>query len=198
MLQSIRDKSKGWLAYLIVGFISIPFLFWGIQQYIGVGGELVAATVNDTEISMRNFQRSLQQQQQQMRTMFGGKVPAEMLQGSAIQQSVVSNMVREELLRQYSTDKGLRVSDNQLLNEIRGQEAFQEEGRFSKQKYERLLEQQRLTKSGLVGSGDVYKRQQLDQFQGSLGSSAFISASSQKDFLGLKGQKRKIDYLVFD
>jgi len=61
MLQSIRDKSKGWLAYLIVGFISIPFLFWGIQQYIGVGGELVAATVNDTEISMRNFQRSLQQ-----------------------------------------------------------------------------------------------------------------------------------------
>jgi peptidyl-prolyl cis-trans isomerase D len=39
---------------------------------------------------------------------------------------------------------------------------------------------------------------QLDQFQGSLGSSAFISGSSQKDFLGLKGQKRKIDYLVFD
>jgi peptidyl-prolyl cis-trans isomerase D len=196
MLQSIRDKSKGWLAYLIVGFISIPFLFWGIQQYIGVGGELVAATVNDTEISMRNFQRSLQQQQQQMRTMFGGKVPAEMLQGSAIQQSVVSNMVREELLRQYSTDKGLRVSDNQLLNEIRGQEAFQEEGRFSKQKYERLLEQQRLTKSGF--EYQVRTSMQLDQFQGSLGSSAFISASSQKDFLGLKGQKRKIDYLVFD
>jgi len=196
MLQSIRDKSKGWLAYLIVGFISIPFLFWGIQQYIGVGGELVAAKVNDTEISMRDFQRSLQQQQQQMRSMFGGKVPAEMLQGSAIQQSVVSNMVREELLRQYSTDKGLRVSDNQLLNEIKGQESFQEEGRFSKQKYERLLAQQRLTKSGF--EYQVRTSMQLDQFQGSLGSSAFISASSQKDFLGLKAQKRKIDYLVFD
>lgn len=196
MLQSIRDKSKGWLAYIIVGFISIPFLFWGIQQYIGVGGELVAAKVNDTEITLRDFQRTLQQQQQQMRSMLGGKVPAEMLQGSAIQQSVVSNMVREELLRQYSMSKGLRVSDNQLLNEIRGQESFQEEGTFSKQKYDRLLEQQRLTKSGF--EYQVRTSMQLDQFQSALASSAFIPINNQKDFLGLKGQKRKIDYVIFD
>ncbi|RUM93578.1 MAG: peptidylprolyl isomerase [Thiothrix sp.] len=196
MLQSIRDKSKGWLAYIIVGFISIPFLFWGIQQYLGVGGELVAAKVNDTEISLRDFQRSLQQQQQQMRSMLGGKVPAEMLQGSAIQQSVVSNMIREELLRQYSAGKGLRISDNQLLSEIKGQESFQEEGVFNKQKYERLLEQQRLTKSGF--EYQVRTSMQLNQFQDALVSSVFIPSSSQKDFLGLKGQKRKIDYVIFD
>ncbi len=196
MLQSIRDKSKGWLAYVIVGFISIPFLFWGIQQYLGVGGEPIAAKVNDTEISVRDFQRTLQQQQQQMRSMFGGKIPAEMLQGSAIQQSVVSNMVREELLLQYSEDRGLRVSDSQLLSEIRGQKTFQEGGKFSKQKYERLLEQQRLTKSGFEHR--VRASMQLDQFQHALASSVFITMNSQKDYLGLKKQKRKIDYLILD
>jgi peptidyl-prolyl cis-trans isomerase D len=196
MLQSIRDKSKGWLAYVIVGFISIPFLFWGIQQYLGVGGELVAAKVNDTEISLRDFQQTLQQQQQRMRSMLGGKVPAEMLQGSAIQQSVISNMVREELLRQYASSEGLRISDNLLLEEVTKLEPFLENGAFSKQKYERLLEQQRLTKSGF--EHQVRTGMQLEQFQRALTVSGFIPSSSEKDFLGLKGQKRKIDYVILD
>jgi peptidyl-prolyl cis-trans isomerase D len=196
MLQSIRDKSKGWLAYVIVGFISIPFLFWGIQQYLGVGGELVAAKVNDTEISLRDFQQTLQQQQQRMRSMLGGKVPAEMLQGTAIQQSVINNMVREELLSQYALSEGLRISDNLLLEEVAKLEPFLENGVFSKQKYERLLEQQRLTKSGF--EHQVRTGMQLEQFQRALTVSSFIPSSSEKDFLGLKGQKRKIDYVILD
>jgi peptidyl-prolyl cis-trans isomerase D len=196
MLQSIRDKSRGWLAYVIVGFISIPFLFWGIQQYLDVGGQLLAAKVNDTEIPLQEFQRSLQQQQQQLRSMLGGKVPAEMLQGSAIQQSVAKDMVRKELLRQYADKKGMQISDNQLLNEIRGLEPFMVDGKFSKQKYASLLEQQRLTKSGF--EHQVRTGMQMDQLQKALTLSTFIPAKNQKDFLGLKGQERKINYLILD
>lgn len=196
MLQSIRDRSKGWLAYVIVGFISIPFLFWGIQQYLEVGGQLSVAKVNDTEISLRDFQRSLQQQQQQMRSMFGGKIPAEMLQGNAIQQSVVSSMVRNELLRQYADNEGLRISDNQLLGAIRGLDTFHVDGKFDKQQYARLLEQQRLSKAGF--EHQVRTGMQTDQLQVALASSIFIPVKSKKDFLGLKGQKRKISYLLLD
>ncbi|MDP6489078.1 MAG: SurA N-terminal domain-containing protein, partial [SAR324 cluster bacterium] len=35
MLSSIRNKSKGWIAYLIVGLITIPFALFGIQSYLG-------------------------------------------------------------------------------------------------------------------------------------------------------------------
>ena len=39
MLGAIRKKSKGWVAYLIVGLISVPFALFGIQEYYaGIDG----------------------------------------------------------------------------------------------------------------------------------------------------------------
>lgn len=37
MLQTIHDKAKGWIAYAIVGFISIPFALFGINSYMEGG-----------------------------------------------------------------------------------------------------------------------------------------------------------------
>jgi peptidyl-prolyl cis-trans isomerase D len=31
MLQAIREKAQGWIAWAIVILISIPFALWGIQ-----------------------------------------------------------------------------------------------------------------------------------------------------------------------
>ncbi len=33
MLQFIRDRAKGWFAWVIVTLITIPFALWGINQY---------------------------------------------------------------------------------------------------------------------------------------------------------------------
>ena len=50
MLQTIRERAQGWIAWLIVILISIPFALWGIQSYLGVGGEPIAATVNGIDV----------------------------------------------------------------------------------------------------------------------------------------------------
>ena len=50
MLQNIRDRATGWIAYVIVIGISIPFALWGIDQYF-TGGNIIVAEVNDTKIS---------------------------------------------------------------------------------------------------------------------------------------------------
>ena len=50
MLQAIRERAQGWIAWLIVILISIPFALWGIQSYTGIGGEPVAATVDGVDI----------------------------------------------------------------------------------------------------------------------------------------------------
>ena len=49
MLQNIRDRATGWIAYVIVIGISIPFALWGIDQYF-TGGNIIVAEVNDTKI----------------------------------------------------------------------------------------------------------------------------------------------------
>jgi hypothetical protein len=55
MLQEIKERAQGWVAWAIVILISIPFALWGIQSYLGVGGEPVVAKVGGTEITERQF-----------------------------------------------------------------------------------------------------------------------------------------------
>ena len=196
MLQNIRDKATGWIAYLIVGFITIPFLFWGIQSYLGVGGKANVATVNDSEISVQQFQRELQQQQRQLREMFGGKIPPELAEGMAMKQSVLASMIQREVLRQVTRENGWRVSDIAVVEAIKSTPQFQVNGQFSKQRYEQLLQTQRLSKPGYEAI--VREGMQRDQLREVVDSTGFLTTADRRKFLQLEGQKRAIDYLVLD
>lgn len=191
MLQSIHDKAKGWFAYLIVGFISIPFVFWGINEYLGGGSKLLAAQVNGEDISMESFKRSLQVQRDRMREMFGGNVPAEMLEGPAIRQSVVEGMIRDELLRQFAESNNFQVSDAVLAEEIRSLPVFQDNGRFSPEKYTQLLASRRMDKVGF--EQDLRYGLRLQQFADAVRSSDFLTPSEQQTFYQLSGQEREIE-----
>ena len=59
MLQNIRDRASGWIAYVIVIGISIPFALWGIDQYF-TGGNVIVAQVNDTKISSERLNNEYQ------------------------------------------------------------------------------------------------------------------------------------------
>ena len=52
MLGAIRKKSKGWVAYLIVGIITVPFALFGIQQYVGGSANSVIAVVDGEDITV--------------------------------------------------------------------------------------------------------------------------------------------------
>ena len=43
MLQEIRERAQGWIAWFIVILISVPFALWGISSYLDGGSTLVMA-----------------------------------------------------------------------------------------------------------------------------------------------------------
>ncbi|MGH8500635.1 MAG: SurA N-terminal domain-containing protein, partial [Methylococcales bacterium] len=45
MLQSIRDRAQGMFAWVILLLICVPFIFWGIENYVGGGREQPVAKV---------------------------------------------------------------------------------------------------------------------------------------------------------
>ena len=55
MLSAIRNKSKGWVAYLVVGFITIPFALFGIQDYVSGSGNTSIATVNGEDVDINVY-----------------------------------------------------------------------------------------------------------------------------------------------
>ena len=47
MLSAIREKATGWIAWMIVILISIPFALWGVNSYFEGATQIVIAVAND-------------------------------------------------------------------------------------------------------------------------------------------------------
>ncbi len=196
MLQSIRDKTSGLLAYVIVALISIPFLLWGVQEYLGGGGERVVAKVNSEEISFNDLKQATQMQQQRLRQMFGGNVPAGVLEGGAMQQNALNELIKASLLRQYTQDSGFRTSDAQVIENIKAERAFHVDGQFSEARFSQLIEAQRMSTTGF--ENNVRADLQKNQFQQALADSSFVTVENKKKFLALRGQQRLSQYLILE
>ncbi|MBK1726693.1 SurA N-terminal domain-containing protein [Halorhodospira neutriphila] len=141
MLQSIRDGIKGWVAWLIVALIALPFLFMGGAEYFrGGGGEAVVAKVGDQEIQRRQLEQAVQRQRARLREMFGGELPEGSFDEAALRRGALDQLIDRTLLYDYVERQGLRVSDQAVAREIRGQGLFQQDGAFSEERYRSLLQ----------------------------------------------------------
>ncbi len=50
MLSAIREKATGWIAWILVILISIPFAQWGVNSYFEGATQIVIAVANGIEI----------------------------------------------------------------------------------------------------------------------------------------------------
>ena len=142
MLQTINDKAKGWVAYAIVIFISIPFMLFGIGSYLDGGEKVIAATVNGEEIPTSELTSAAQQQKQRLQSIYGSLPPQ--LDDKAIKQQVIDDLVNRELLRQSVATNGYRASNAEVGQSIRDMPTFQKDGEFDQTTYQQLLTANRL------------------------------------------------------
>lgn len=191
MLMNLRDRLSGWIAYAIVGLISIPFVLWGIGEYFRGGSDAPVATVNGQDITPRAFEQAYNQERQRLAQAFGGTVPPDMLEGLGLKRQVLDGLILREVLRQWAHKQGLRVSDAELAAVLRGVPAFQENGVFSQARYEQVLGLQGQTP--LTFEHEVRQDLVLDQLQRGIALSAFDVAANLEAFLRLRGQTREVE-----
>ena len=63
MLSQIREKATGWIAWILVIIISIPFALWGINSYFEWVNNVAFATVNGEELNQDVYNIALDRQQ---------------------------------------------------------------------------------------------------------------------------------------
>jgi len=147
MLNFVRDNKK--VAQVILGLITLPFAFWGVESYVrNVSIHDDVAQVAGTKISMAEFTRALQDQQNRIRQAMGGRVDAAMLDSPEIKRAVVDNLVQKQLLMTYANKARLMISDEQLARFIASVPALQENGQFSKERYEAVIAAQNMSQQG--------------------------------------------------
>ncbi len=194
MLQRIRDGARGWLAWVIVGIISIPFAFWGINEYFNPSPKRVIAEVNGAELLEIDFRRQVSQQKQLLRTRFQNPNIDLSFLDEQIKQSTLKRMIEEELLVQSANDAGMRIGDVLLANRIHSFSAFQEDGTFSQELYEQALGYQGLTPPGF--ERDIRRALITDQIREGVLRSALVTDYDQQQRTRLEEQQRSISYLI--
>ena len=51
MLQALREKTSGWIAFIILASVGVPFAFFGINNYFETQTESFVARVGKQEIT---------------------------------------------------------------------------------------------------------------------------------------------------
>ncbi|MEQ1668286.1 MAG: SurA N-terminal domain-containing protein, partial [Sulfuriferula sp.] len=143
MLDSIRERSHGWMAKVILGLITVPFALFGIDSYFNNNTtENSVATVNGQKISRSAFDRAIKDQQAELAASMGPGFDPAMLNDPKVRQSILDTLIKQKLLISHARDSGMVVSDAQLAKFISVVPAFQENNQFSVTRYEQVLRQQ--------------------------------------------------------
>jgi peptidyl-prolyl cis-trans isomerase D len=196
MLQSIRDKATGWLAYVIIGLIAIPFALWGLGEYFGGAGPLVAAEVNGEEIPVRLVQQEVRVQRDEIARMFGGTIPPNLFDERELREAALESLIQRALLRQAADRNGFRASPEGVVTEIQALPVFQENGRFSPERYYAVLQAQRLVPGDF--ERDVGQSIVLSQARQAIAASGELPQPDVETFARLRNQVRVASWLTFD
>ena len=186
MLTQIRERATGWLAWVIVILITIPFALWGIQSYFEGASEIPVATVNGEEISTYAYQNELSRQRR-LRQVTGTA-------DITMRNQVVELMITNLLMNQYVHEHNYRLSDDALKQRIETDANFLRDGKFDSDLYRDLLRANGYT----AQSYEAVMRQNaaIEQLYSSLADSSFVAEQEVNRLLALQTQTRKTDYVI--
>jgi len=196
MLSEIRERATGWIAYIIVGIIIIPFAFWGVNEYFAGGEEVVVATVKDIEIQQVDYRRTLENRRRQMRQILGENFDPELVNSPEFKRTVLDDMIARALLNQHAEEQGYRVGDKELAERVRSNPRFQEGESFSPEAYRSQLARMGMNEAGFESS--LRRQIVLQQLRDGVRVSAFTTPEQKQHLLRLMLQQRRFDYAVLD
>ncbi len=194
MLHFIREHAKGWIAWVIVGLISIPFALWGVNSYLTGPADVLVATVNGEPIKQVEFQREFQRYRDRAREMMGEKFDPALFEGAEVKRGVLERLIEEKLLLSASNTLGQRVRDVDVNSIIQNTEAFQSGGEFDSERYSMMLARIGLTP--LAYESQLRIDLLAQELNNNIQQTALVTPSAVDTILRLEKQTREIAYGV--
>jgi peptidyl-prolyl cis-trans isomerase D len=139
MLQSIRDRTQGWIAGIIISLVILSFALWGIHSYmVGSANTDVIAKVNGVEISKRQLSAAFERLRRQVQSNMGsGSMPDSM--ETDLKNRALDALITVQVLKQGAADEDYKISPRQVDNYLESMPEFQVNGQFSTTRFQQLI-----------------------------------------------------------
>ncbi len=176
MLSFIRDKLKTWAVVMLVILVAIPLVFLGVGDY-GTNQEQYALKVNDQEISKSVVLQEIGQFKDVLRKNYQGSIPP-IYTDQFIKKITFDNLVRRSVENNISSNAGLVLSDESIVDDIKNTSSFRDENGFNHQLYKRRLYMINMNPD--VYEQYIYQKGIRDQLREAITNTSFLSTIDKK------------------
>jgi peptidyl-prolyl cis-trans isomerase D len=197
MLQNIRDNSQGIIAKIIIGFIIITFSLFGIESIVALGSsDSAPATVNGSDIEEVEILRLVEAQKNRFRQQFGDQYDESLFNDGFLRQSALEQLIEQEVAVSQAKELGGYVSTQSIDQAILIAPEFQQDGKFSSDRFRMVLRRSGMTP---LGYREILAEQALiSQVQLGTGLSDSALPYEIERQLALENEIREFEFVIFN
>lgn len=194
MLEAIRKHAQGWLAKVILALIAITFALFGVDSYMkGDKSGGMIAEVGDAGISREELTREIQGQSDRMREAMGPSFDPAVTETADFRKKVLDSLIERKALLQDAQKLKFFPPDAYVASVIGQIPAFQQDGKFSPQRYEAVLRQNGRTPAQF--ENELRQAYMLEAITSPVSLAAFPSGTTMTQIARLVAQQREIAWV---
>ncbi len=194
MLDLMRKHAGSWMIKVILFVIVIVFIFWGVGSVKSRRANRVAE-VNGEVVTVSEYKDVYDNLKDQYRRVYGSNLTEELLKMLNLKQQALWRLIDRKIMLQQARKMGLQVTDAQLAASIQSIKAFQTNGVFDPNRYQRLLARVRMTPEAF----EVDQRQSmiLSKLQDILLAGVTVSEAELRSYYDWLEAQVDIQYVLF-
>jgi peptidyl-prolyl cis-trans isomerase D len=192
MLQNMRDSAKSWTIKVILVFVALSFVIWGVGgKDKNKGG--VVATIQGEEIRYPEFKRVYDNMYEFLKRNNNMDVNNEFWE-KIIRRNALNGIILKKLVINMANEMGVVVSDKELADRIQADTNFFKDGKFDRALYLQALRANRLKPADF--EEDYRNSVKQEKLEKSLTASLFASKQEVLDGYIYENEKIDINYIA--
>src|SRR5574344_705217 len=141
------QRHKKWLVITIwistIAFVGAGFVGWGSYDYGNKGG--VVAKVGNKEVTVEDYSQEYNNLFQEYSRLFGDSFNKELAEQMGLKDIAFRQVLKKTLLLNFADSLNLEATDEDIARELAKYEMFLKDGKFDKDTYIKVLNQNRMS-----------------------------------------------------
>lgn len=195
MLNELRKGTTNILIKALLLVVVMSFVIWGVGDMFRGKTNNDAASVGDSAISVREYDRTLRQQMKRIQAMTGGAITSEQIAAMQVDRMVLNQLVNTKLIEIEANALGIRIGKDIVQDQVVKDPAFADaSGKFDKNKFLELLRSNDLTENDFV---ELVKSGMASDFLvDGITSTQLNMDGLAKALYAARNEQRKVDILT--